>query len=129
MRRAGIAATRRPATRRGLRGAPAAGLAERAAKTLGGEQAAAREAFEETGLRVTLTRQFHTYSEPGRDPRQHTASTVFIATAAGTPQGGDDAARAEIFTKNTLPLLAFDHARILADYFRMKEGQISEDIF
>ncbi|MHB8788815.1 MAG: NUDIX domain-containing protein [Desulfobulbaceae bacterium] len=93
------------------------------------EQAAAREAFEETGLRVTLTRQFHTYSDPGRDPRQHTASTVFIATAAGTPQGGDDAGRAEIFTKNTLPPLAFDHARILADYFRMKEGRISEDIF
>lgn len=93
------------------------------------EQAAVREAMEETGLRVTLTRQFHTYSDPGRDPRLHTASTVFIATATGKPQGGDDAARAEIFTKNNLPPLAFDHARILADYFRVKEGGISEEKF
>ena len=78
-------------------------------------------ALEETGLRVILTRQFHTYSDPGRDPRQHTASTVFIATATGTPQGADDAARAEIFTQETLPPLAFDHSRILADYFQMKK--------
>lgn len=85
------------------------------------EQAAVREALEETGLAVTLTRQFHTYSDPGRDPRRHTASTVFIACAAGMPTGGDDAARAEIFTRDNLPVLAFDHGRILADYFRMKD--------
>jgi len=93
------------------------------------EKAAVREALEETGLRVTLIRQFHTYSDPGRDPRQHTASTVFIATSSGTPQGADDAARAEIFGKNNLPPLAFDHARILADYFRIKEGGTSEEEF
>ena len=93
------------------------------------EQAAVREAQEETGLSVTLIRQFHTYSDPGRDPRQHTASTVFIATASGTPQGGDDAARAEIFRKNNLPPLAFDHAKILADYFRMKESGYSKNNF
>ena len=85
------------------------------------EAAAVREALEETGLQVTLLRQFHTYSDPGRDPRQHTASTVFIATATGTPVGADDAARAEVFTKDDLPPLAFDHARILADYFQMKK--------
>ena len=84
------------------------------------EKAAVREAKEETGLDVTLTEQFHTYSEPHRDPRQHTASTVFIARAAGTPAGGDDAARARIFTKENLPALAFDHARILDDYFRSR---------
>jgi 8-oxo-dGTP diphosphatase len=93
------------------------------------EEAAVREAQEETGLRVKLARQFHTYSDPGRDPRQHTATTVFIATAEGTPIGADDAARAEIFTKNNLPPLAFDHARILADYFRMKESRNSEEEF
>ncbi len=81
------------------------------------EQAAVREALEETGLDVKLTRQFHTYSEPSRDPRLHTASTVFIATARGNPQGGDDALRARIFTRDNLPPLAFDHARILDDYF------------
>ena len=85
------------------------------------ETAAVREALEETGLEVKLTKQFHTYSDPLRDPRQHTASTVFIGTADGQPAGGDDAARAEVFTRNNLPELVFDHARILADYFRYKE--------
>ncbi len=80
------------------------------------EQAAVREAMEETGLTVTLVRQFHTYSDPERDQRQHTASTVFIATASGTPQGADDAVQAKIFSRETLPKLVFDHAKILADY-------------
>ncbi len=81
------------------------------------EQAAVREAKEETGLKVELIRQFHTYSDPNRDPRQHTASTVFIARAQGDPIGADDALQAGIFTRDTLPPLAFDHARILEDYF------------
>ena len=85
------------------------------------ETAAVREALEETGLEVKLTKQFHTYSDPSRDPRQHTASTVFIGTADGQPAGGDDAARAEVFTRNNLPELVFDHAKILDDYFRYKE--------
>lgn len=87
------------------------------------ETAAVREAQEETGLRVQLQRQFHTYSDPGRDPRMHTASTVYIATASGRPKGGDDAKRAEIFTRENLPDLVFDHARILADYFADKEEE------
>ncbi|MFP7754576.1 NUDIX domain-containing protein [Thermodesulfobacteriota bacterium B35] len=81
------------------------------------ETAAVREAREETGLDVRLVRQFHTYSDPDRDPRQHTASTVFIATAEGTPVAADDAAQARIFTRDNLPPLVFDHARIIADYF------------
>ena len=81
------------------------------------EAAAVREAREETGLDVRLVRQFHTYSDPDRDPRQHTASTVFIATAEGTPVAADDAAQARIFTRDNLPPLVFDHARIIADYF------------
>lgn len=85
------------------------------------EKAAVREAREETGLEVTLTEQFHTYSDPRRDPRQHTSSTVFIARASGQPRGGDDAARAGIFTRDNLPQLAFDHARILDDYFRSRK--------
>lgn len=88
------------------------------------ETAALREAQEETGLVVTGLRQFHTYSEPGRDPRQHTASTVFIGQASGTPTAGDDAGRAELFTERLLPELAFDHGRILADYYAAKrEGR------
>ena len=84
------------------------------------EEAAVREALEETSLEVTLTKQFHTYSDPSRDPRQHTASTVFIGTAVGKPKAGDDAAGADVFTKDNLPNLVFDHAEILADYFNSK---------
>ncbi len=85
------------------------------------ETAALREAKEETGLTVTDLRQFHTYSDPARDPRHHTASTVFIGMAGGAPQAGDDAARAELFDERNLPDLAFDHARILADYYAAKK--------
>ena len=84
------------------------------------EDAAVREAREETGLEVTLVRQFHTYSDPDRDPRQHTASTVFIATASGVPEGGDDALRASVFDQGHLPDLVFDHARIVDDYYSNK---------
>lgn len=82
------------------------------------EQAAVREALEETGLAVQLCRQLHTYSDPSRDSRLHTISTVFIATAQGAPTAGDDAAEAAIFTEENLPELVFDHRQILADYFR-----------
>ena len=82
------------------------------------EQAAAREAREETGLEIKGLRQFHTYSDPRRDPRRHTIATVFIARGRGQLRAGDDAAAAEIFTKAHLPdPLAFDHAVILRDYF------------
>ena len=85
------------------------------------EEAAAREAQEETGLQVENLDQFRAYSAPDRDPRQHTITNVFIATAHGTPQGGDDAARADIFTHESLPSdLAFDHGRILDDYFKSR---------
>ncbi len=83
--------------------------------------AAVREAREETGLDVQLTELFHVYSDPARDPRQHTIATVFIGTATGVPVGGDDAAEAGVFTATSLPSpLAFDHATILADYFAYK---------
>lgn len=81
------------------------------------EQAALREALEETSLKITLKQQFKTYSDPGRDSRHHTISTVFITTAEGSPQAGDDAGKADIFMQQNLPDLAFDHAKILADYF------------
>jgi 8-oxo-dGTP diphosphatase len=82
------------------------------------EAAALREAEEETGLRIRLRRQFHTYSDPSRDPRRHTMTTVFLADAEGDPVGADDAAEARVFTQETLPEpLVFDHAQILADYF------------
>lgn len=89
------------------------------------EQAAVREAQEETGLHVTLSRQFKTYSSPERDPRHHTISTVFIASAAGRPQAGDDAGKVGIFNPDNLPPLVFDHAKILADYFTFKKEAVA----
>ena len=86
------------------------------------EEAAIREAKEETGLDVKLIKQFHTYSDPNRDPRQHTITTVYIAKAKGTPKAGDDAADLGVFTQDNLPSpLVFDHSQILADYFASKE--------
>jgi len=85
------------------------------------EDAVCREAKEETGLEIKLKRQFHTYSAPGRDPRHHTISTIFIATASGEPVAGDDAGEVRIFNKDTLPKeIAFDHREILEDYFSRK---------
>lgn len=82
------------------------------------EEAAIREAREETSLHITLTSQFHTYSDPQRDPRRHTISTVYIATADGTPVAADDAQEIGIFTRENLPLpLAFDHENIVIGYF------------
>lgn len=81
------------------------------------EAAAAREAREETGLDLTDLRQFHTYSDPARDPRQHNISVVFTARGVGTLRAGDDAGKVRWFPLDELPLpLCFDHAQILNDY-------------
>ena len=86
------------------------------------EVAAVREAKEETCLDVTLVEQFHTYSDPQRDPRHHTISTVYLAIGEGAPQGGDDAQDAKVFIEAELPdAIVFDHPKILADYFRFKK--------
>jgi len=88
------------------------------------EDAAIREAKEETSLDITLIGQFHTYSDPLRDPRFHTISTVFIANAKGLPIGKDDATHAHTFTGASLPYpLAFDHQKILDDYFKFTKKQ------
>lgn len=81
------------------------------------EQAARREAREETGLELKDLKQFRAYSDPQRDPRQHNISLVFSAEGQGTLCSGDDAANAQWFDLDQLPQpLCFDHATILADY-------------
>jgi ADP-ribose pyrophosphatase YjhB (NUDIX family) len=86
------------------------------------EEAAVREAREETDLHVKLGRQFHTYSEPNRDPRHHSISTVYIAKGKGVPQAKDDAKEIGIFNESNLPdEIAFDHRSILEGYFKSKE--------
>jgi len=83
------------------------------------EEAAVREAKEETNLDVKLIKQFHTYSDPKRDSRHHSISTVYIAKAKGKPKAKDDALEIGIFNESNLPdEIAFDHGSILNDYFR-----------
>ncbi len=81
------------------------------------EAAAVREAREETSLEISNLRLLGCYSDPARDERMHTISTVFIATGRGIPCAADDAQNLAIFRLDSLPeQLCFDHARIIADY-------------
>jgi 8-oxo-dGTP diphosphatase len=81
------------------------------------EEAAVREAYEETGLKIDIVRQFHVYSKPDRDPRGHMMSTVFVAEATGEPKGGDDAREARAFSPGDFPEdIVFDHRGIIGDY-------------
>lgn len=91
------------------------------------EQAAVREAREETGLTVRLTALLGCYSDPRRDPRGHTVSAVYVAEAEGEAAACDDAKALAWHAPDDLPAsLAFDHALILADYVRFRrEGRIA----
>ena len=87
------------------------------------EHAAVREAKEETGLDVELTGLLGVYSDPARDPRQHTISTVFTASARNPEaiRGGDDAAEALFFAPGALPEdIVFDHRKIIEDFFQSR---------
>ena len=81
------------------------------------EEAASREALEETGLELAELRQFHVYSDPARDSRLHTITTVFTAVGRGALAAGDDAASARVYHPAELPAeVAFDHRAIIEDY-------------
>ena len=86
------------------------------------EQAAIREAKEETSLDVELTDLLYVYSDPRRDPRQHTLSTVFLAKGHGELEAGDDAKKVMILKPGMeVPALVFDHGAIYQDYLRFKQ--------
>ena len=85
------------------------------------ETAAQREAKEETNLTVTLIEQFAVYSDPNRDPRKHTISITFLATASDEPTAGSDAKAISVFAPWEIPTdLCFDHDRILRDYLHYR---------
>lgn len=89
------------------------------------ENAAIREAREETSLSISNLRLVGCYSDPARDQRLHAISSVYAATGAGEPHAADDAANLAIFPLTALPVkLCFDHAKILADYARLKSSAL-----
>ncbi|MCK5473962.1 MAG: NUDIX hydrolase [Candidatus Aenigmarchaeota archaeon] len=80
------------------------------------EDACIREAKEETGLDIKITKLLGVYSKMGRDPRGHTVSVIFMAVADGEPVAGDDAKEVGVYAKDQLPEnMAFDHKGVLRD--------------
>lgn len=79
------------------------------------EKAAAREAFEETGLSVKIIKLVGVYSDPHRDPRGHMVSVCYLAKGFGELKSGSDADAAELFELDSIPELAFDHNKIVND--------------
>lgn len=82
------------------------------------EDAARREAMEETGLDIELLCLVGVYSDPHRDPRGHVVSVCYLAKGGGELISGSDAKSAEIFRSDNLPELAFDHEMIIGDALR-----------
>lgn len=81
------------------------------------EDAAVREMLEEVTLEVKLKGLLGLYSDPSRDPRNHTVTAVYVGEAKGPPRAADDARQVGIYTVDDLPgLLAFDHGQVLMDY-------------
>lgn len=93
------------------------------------EDAARREAQEETCLNVTLKRLLQVYSDPSRDSRKHTMSLVYVAEATGTPTAADDAKNIQVFEPWAIPKnLCFDHDQILQDYLNLRHHGIVPDL-
>ncbi len=87
------------------------------------EQAAYRELFEETGIKIDRLEQVAAFGKPGRDPRGHMISIAFVGIvhAETAAVGADDAIEARWFSYKELPPLAFDHHEIiLAAYEKIK---------
>ena len=82
---------------------------------------AVRELKEETNLNIQNLNQFKTYGTPKRDPRGHTVSVVYYSKNNNLKQtalAGDDAKNLKWFNLNNLPELAFDHKKIITDFFK-----------
>ncbi len=87
------------------------------------EHAAIREAKEETSMHVQLNALLGIYSNPARDPRNHTVTAVYVAEAHGMPVAADDAKHCGVFSFDKLPdQLAFDHDQVINDYQQFRNN-------
>ena len=83
------------------------------------EDAVVREVFEETGLKTKIVDLVGVYSDPGRDPRGHTVTIVYLLEVVdGELKEGDDASDVKFFDLKRLPTLSFDHDKIIKDILR-----------
>ena len=81
-------------------------------------QGALRELLEETGVGMAQVEQFGVFSTPDRDPRERVITIAHVALVSMQQVvAGDDAAKAQWFSPDALPQLAFDHALIIAQAF------------
>ena len=88
------------------------------------EEGAKRELYEETGLKDAFIKQFHTYTDPNRDPRGRVISIAYYALVEiSEVKGGDDAAQARWFAIDEVPALAFDHDQMLQDALAKLKSQ------
>lgn len=81
------------------------------------EDAAQRELYEEAGVRNVFLEQLYTIGDPKRDPRGRVITVAYYALIASDKLSlvaGADAAEAKWFPASNLPLLAFDHKRIVS---------------
>ena len=83
------------------------------------EEAAIREAKEETGLEIRIKKLVGVYSDPNRDPRGHVISIAYLAEeTGGTLKAATDAKEVSAFRE--IPKnLAFDHEKILKDVLKL----------
>lgn len=88
-------------------------------------EGAKRELYEETGLKDAYIRQFHTFSAVDRDPRERVITVAYYALVRTSEvKGGDDAAKAQWFSLEQVPSLAFDHDMILRQALNELRKQI-----
>ncbi len=101
------------------------GFLEMGKETL--EEAAVRELEEETSLVTTVQnlRLVGVYSDPKRDLRGHVIDHAYeVREYSGKLKAKDDAEKIRVFKK--LPKkLAFDHKKILSDYFKNKHLEVT----
>lgn len=89
------------------------------------EEGALRELKEETGFAAEYLEQFHTYSNPERDPRERVITIAYLALVKiAEVKGADDAAEADWFSVDNVPQLAFDHDVILRDAMKRLRERI-----